>query len=184
VSWVAAPLILGGRGETVSWVAAPRRGAAVVVRPGAAPPARAVQDRAPKRVRLARLGIDAPVSAVGIDTKAGALGIPSDIRRAGWWRDGAAPGDKQGTVLIAGHVDSATDGAGAFYALKSARRGDVVRLDGRRYRVTSVKRVRKQSLPSSVYSRTGPARLVLVTCGGPFDGHHYRDNIIVTARAA
>jgi hypothetical protein len=57
----------------------------------------------------------------------------------------------------------------------------VIRVDRRRYRVTSVRRVRKQALPSSLYRRTGPARLVLVTCGGPFDGHHYRDNIIVTA---
>ena len=60
----------------------------------------------------------------------------------------------------------------------------MIRLDGRRYRVTSVRRVRKQALPSSIYSRTGPPQLVLVTCGGPFDGHHYRDNIIVTASAA
>jgi hypothetical protein len=160
---LAAPLILGGRGDAVTHVVAARSPAA------------------PKRVRLARLRINAPVSAVGIDTKEGALGIPSDIRRVGWWRDGAAPGDDQGTVLIAGHVDSARDGAGAFYALRSARRGDVIRVERRRYRVTSVRRVRKQALPSSLYRRTGPARLVLVTCGGPFDGHHYRDNIIVTA---
>ena len=82
-------------------------------------------------------------------------------------------------------MDSAKDGAGAFYALKCARRGDVIRLDARRYRVTSVRRVRKQALPTSIYTRTGPARLVLVTCGGPFDGRHYRDNVIVTpSRAA
>jgi hypothetical protein len=163
---LVAPLILGGKGDVVRHVVAVRATAT------------------PKRVRLARLGVDAPVSAVGIDTKSGALGIPSDIRRVGWWRDGAAPGDDHGTVLIAGHVDSAKDGAGAFYALKSARRGDVIRLDSRRYRVTSVRRVRKQALPPSIYSRTGPARLVLVTCGGPFDGRHYRDNVIVTASAA
>ncbi len=163
---LVAPLILGGKGDVVRHVVAVRAAAT------------------PKRVRLARLGVDAPVSAVGIDTKSGALGIPSDIGRVGWWRDGAAPGDDHGTVLIAGHVDSAKDGAGAFYALKSARRGDVIRLDSRRYRVTSVRRVRKQALPSSIYSRTGPARLVLVTCGGPFDGRHYRDNVIVTASAA
>ena len=66
----------------------------------------------------------ADVSAVGIDMKAGAIGIPSDIHRVGWWRDGAAPGDKTGTVLIAGHVDSKKAGAGAFFALKSARSGD------------------------------------------------------------
>jgi hypothetical protein len=39
------------------------------------------------------------------------------------------------------------------------------------------------ALPASIYSRTGPRRLVLVTCGGPFNQNigHYRDNIVVTA---
>ena len=80
-------------------------------------------------------------------------------------------------------MDSAKDGAGAFYALKSARRGDTVTLDSRRYRVTSVKRVTKTKLPASIYTRSGSPKLVLVTCGGPFDSRsgHYRDNIIVTA---
>jgi len=34
-----------------------------------------------------------------------------------------------------------------------------------------------------VFARTGKARLVLVTCGGPFDQRsgHYKDNIVVTA---
>lgn len=161
---LAAPLILGGRGDQVAEV-------------------RVSQASGPKRVKLARLGIDAAVSAVGIDLKSGALGIPTEIRRVGWWRDGAAPGDAKGTVLIGGHVDSAKKGAGAFYPLKSARGGDVVTVDARRYRVTSVRIVRKAALPTNIYSRTGPARLVLVTCGGPFDAEtgHYRDNVIVTA---
>ena len=88
--------------------------------------------RKPTRVRSPRLGIDAPVSAMGIDTKAGALGTPVNIDRVGWWRDGAAPGAKSGTILLAGHVDSAKRGAGAFYGLKRARRGDRIQLRSRR----------------------------------------------------
>ena len=75
------------------------------------------------------------------------------------------------------------------YALKNARRGDVVKVtsdDGRTrsYRVTSLRTVRKDALPASIFSRKGPKRLVLVTCGGPFmqASGHYRDNVIVTAR--
>jgi hypothetical protein len=51
------------------------------------------------------------------------------------------------------------------------------------YRIASVHRYRRTALPTSVYSRSGRARLVLVTCGGPFDAvaGHYRDNIVVTA---
>ena len=46
-----------------------------------------------------------------------------------------------------------------------------------------MRRVAKAALPSSIYTRTGAPKLVLVTCGGPFDARagHYRDNIIVTA---
>ena len=98
--------------------------------------------------------------SVGIDLKAGALGIPTDIKKVGWWRDGAAPGADEGTILIGGHVDSAKNGAGAFYALKSARRGDIVDVDSRRYRVTSVKRVRKARAASEHLhaQRAGAAR--------------------------
>jgi hypothetical protein len=41
----------------------------------------------------------------------------------------------------------------------------------------------KSALPTSVYSHAGPARLVLITCGGPVDAvsGHYRENIVVTA---
>ena len=115
------------------------------------------------------------------------MGTPGDIDRVGWFRDGAAPGDERGAVLLAGHKDSAKRGAGAFYPLDDARRGTRVEVrsdDGRtrRYRVVSVKRMRKADLPVSVFARTGKARLVLVTCGGPFDqrrrslqGQHRRD---------
>ena len=164
---LAAPAILGGRGDKVAYVAQGKGG--------------------PSRVKLARLGIDAPVSSIAIDLKSGALGIPENIKRVGWWRDSAEPGATTGTTLLAGHVDSAKAGGGAFYALKNARSGDIVTLQAGaktlRYRVTSMRRVAKGALPTGIYTRTGQPRLVLVTCGGPFDTRtgHYRDNIIVTA---
>ena len=53
----------------------------------------------------------------------------------------------------------------------------------RSYRVTSLRRVRKAALPTGIFTRSGERRLVLVTCGGPFDTRtkRYRDNVIVTA---
>ncbi|HEY6887403.1 MAG TPA: sortase [Solirubrobacter sp.] len=164
---LGAPAILGGRGDTVAYVSQGSGG--------------------PSKVKLARLGIDAPVSAIGIDMKSGALGIPDNIKRVGWWRDGATPGDDAGTALLAGHVDSAKSGAGAFYALKSARRGDTVTVTQGaktlKYKVTTIKIMRKAALPTSIYTRAGSPKLVLVTCGGPFDSKtgHYRDNVVVTA---
>ncbi|MBB4665290.1 class F sortase [Conexibacter arvalis] len=140
----------------------------------------------PTSIRLARLGAQATLRAVSIDSDHKNLHVPNDIRTAGWWADGSSPGAKTGTTLIAGHVDSARRGAGAFYPLSRARRGDAIELrtaDGktRRYRVTRVQRVRKDRLPSSIFSRQGSPRLALVTCGGPFANGHYRDNVIVFA---
>ena len=139
--------------------------------------ARAVQvpsgASAPARVRMASLGIDAPVSAVGIDIARGVLGVPPPIHRTAWWKDGAAPGAKTGSILIAGHVDNAAGGVGAFFRLHEASRGALVTVTTRAgriftYRVVSVRNYPKNRLPTSVWSLRGRPRLVLVTCGGPF----------------
>jgi hypothetical protein len=193
---LASPLILTGRGDRATSAQAqvppqPATAPTAATPPPQPPPApatTAAPTAKPTRVRLTARGIDARVYGVDIDTHSGALAIPKDIDRVGWWRDGAAPGSATGAILLTGHVDSAKRGAGAFYALKNARRGDTVSVtsdDGkvRDYRVTTMQRVAKAALPASIYSRTGRRRLVLVTCGGPFDAAigHYRDNLIVTA---
>ncbi|HST25269.1 MAG TPA: class F sortase [Gaiellaceae bacterium] len=168
---LVAPLIITGRGDVTHEV-------------------RRVSTSAltPTQVKVGSVNIDAPVSPVGIDLAQGILGVSSDIHRTGWWADGVQPGDKTGTVLIAGHVDSATAGAGAFFNVKSAKAGEKVEVTtsgGRTftYKVVSVKSYLKSQLPTDVWSKQGRARLVLVTCGGPFDQQtkHYRDNIVLTA---
>ncbi|MFN8225047.1 MAG: sortase [Gaiellales bacterium] len=170
---LARPLILTGTGDRTT---------------SAHARAAAPSPLTPTRVQLEARGIDAAVFTAGIDLSAGALDVPSDIRRTGWWGDGVLPGSPRGAVLIAGHVDSAKAGAGAFYRLKEARAGDRVRVTtkgGRvfTYKVVSVQQVEKSKLPTDIYARQGRPRLVLVTCGGPFNASqgHYRDNIIVTA---
>jgi hypothetical protein len=144
--------------------------------------------RTPVRVRVPSLRISAAVVPAGIDVVHGVLGLPSSIARASWWRDGAAPGGGSGAILIAGHVDSANKGAGAFFKLHRAHAGDLVRVataggHSYVYRVASVRIYRKRVLPTTVFSASGPPRLVLVTCGGRFDKtrRHYPDNVVVTA---
>ena len=185
---LARPLILTGRGDPSGSGSAGAFGASGMRATAVAVATVAPASDHPTRVRLARLGIDAEVYGVDIDTRLGVLDVPQSIDRVGWWRDGAAPGASTGTVLLGGHVDSARRGAGAFYALKGARRGDTLTVrsgDGttRSYRVTSLRRVRKAALPTAIFTRKGERRLVLVTCGGPFDAARgrYRDNVIATA---
>ena len=136
---LGAPGIITGRGDHTRLIAV-----------------HAARPNAPTHVRIASLGIDAPVAATGIDLKQSVLAVSSDIHRTAWWADGAAPGDPHGSIVIAGHVDSAKAGAGRF-SLKNARPGTIVELttaDGktRTYRVTSVKTMKAQ-LPTSIWSQ-------------------------------
>ena len=171
---LVAPLILTGRGDPVADQSFAHLNG--------------VGGATPTRVAIAPLRINARVNPVGIDTTLGELAVPIDIQRLGWWRDGQAPGATNGAVLIAGHVDSARRGGGAFVNLKNAKAGQRVQVttSGGKvvtYRVTTVRRVLKSALPNSIFSARGKPRLVLVTCGGPFLRNigHYRDNIVVTA---
>jgi hypothetical protein len=168
---LGAPAIITGRGDHTRVIAA---------RSSAGP--------RPTRLQIPSLGIDAPVVASVIDIAQGVLGVPADIHKLGWWADGAAPGDPTGSIVIAGHVDSATAGAGALFSLKSARPGTVIEVataDGRTqsYKVVSVKTMLKADLPTGIWSQNGRNHLVVVTCGGPFDSAtgHYRDNVVVDA---
>jgi hypothetical protein len=173
---LGAPAIITGRGGPIY-----RGRAAAAGRPAS---------EVPTRIQVPTLGIDAAVQPSDIDTRMGVLGVPSNIHRTGWWKDGAVPADKTGTVLIAGHVDSAAAGAGAFFPLKTSavHAGQTVVVstqDGKqyRYRITSVQRMPKPKLPTGIFTQNGSRKLVLVTCGGPFDQHthHYVDNVVVTA---
>ena len=117
------------------------------------------------------------------------LAVPEDVRHVGWWDGSAYAGDPFGSTVIAGHVDSATEGLGFFARLLRVRRGEVVTLtDGRhqqRYRITTVATVAKQALAtgSAAFDQTGDHRLVLITCTGAYlpEQGGYTSNLVVTA---
>lgn len=126
------------------------------------------------------------VAATGQD---GVLGLPTDINRAGWWNGSSRLGDPYGVIVVAAHVDSFSQGIGPFAELLGMRPGRTIRLAGRdhgqRFRVASVSFQPRTSLPerTSAFTAHGDRRLVLITCGGPYDVDRggYRDNLIVMA---
>jgi hypothetical protein len=160
------------------------RGDLVPVRPATLPPVVAASP--PVRVVVGGL-VDVRVRPVGVDPD-GSMELPSSGDVAGWYRFGAAPGDPEGTVVIASHVDTA-DGVGEFAALGSAEAGQAVTVRGadgerHRYRVTDVRRYDKSDVPlDELFDRTADPRLVLVTCGGRWDAQagSYEDNLVVRA---
>jgi hypothetical protein len=135
-------------------------------------------------------GTRAPVHAVGVRAVDASLEIPENPRLVGWWRGGALAGESTGSLVLAGHVDSRRYGLGALSGLDSLRPGQVITVGGREqelgYRVVSMRLVRQSELlgQPDVLGQDGPHRLVLLTCGGPFDRsqHRYRDNLVVQAR--
>lgn len=142
---------------------------------------------APVRLRIPAIGVDAPVTGLGL-TADGALEVPpaEDPDLAGWYRGGPAPGAK-GTAIVAGHVDNAR-GPAVLYSLGTLKRGariEVTRRDARTavFTVDAVEVYANADFPDrKVYGPTGRAELRVITCGGGFSpGSGYRGNVVAYA---
>lgn len=143
----------------------------------------------PVRIEIPSISVDAAVISEGVAAD-GQVAIPDDIHQAGWYRWGAAPGDTSGSTVIVGHLDSDTQpGLGAFAYLRTLTTGariDITTTNHHvwHYQVVARQELVKTRLPlADIFSRTGRARLTLVTCGGNFNSasHSYDDNIVITA---
>jgi hypothetical protein len=144
----------------------------------------------PVQLSLPTLGVAAAVQPVV--TTHGVLGVPDDPAQVGWWTGSVHPGSPAGSVVIDGHVDSAVRGVGALFRLTELHPGDPVTVtsaSGTQWNYAVYARQvysKKGALPADLFATGGPARLVLITCGGPFDAaaRSYRDNVVVLASAA
>jgi sortase (surface protein transpeptidase) len=104
----------------------------------------------------------------------------------GWWAAGAAPGSDGGTVLLAGHVDSARYGLGVFSGLSEVPVGAKVSVTGgdgdvHRYKIVARRIYPQTALPTDLFQGAGKPRLVLVTCTGAYDhkSHQYTHNLVL-----
>lgn len=143
---------------------------------------------APDRVRIPAIGVDAPLIPLGLNPDR-TLAVPTKAHIAGWYTGAPTPGEV-GPAIVVGHVDW-RGVSGVFKRLDQLRAGDQVEFvaqDGvtAAFVVTHAERVAKNAFPTQrVYGDTAGAELRLITCGGVFDrtSGHYRDNVIVYARA-
>ena len=141
----------------------------------------------PSTLSIPSLGTTAPLDVLGVEDDQLLLPEPE---RLTLFKDGGYPGDPQGTVLVAGHVNSSSLGRGALFDLAEIKEGATIWVTdatGRphEYRVVGLQVLLKQALPPSLFSRQGGPELVVVTCGGDIidtpEGRHYASNVIVTA---
>ena len=140
----------------------------------------------PTRLLIPQIGVDAPISPVGVEAD-GQMGLPYSLTEVGWYEFGPSPG-ASGSAVVAGHV-TIKSGRGALYRLGEVSPGAEVAVEdstgsAQRFVVTQVRRYDKVGLPvDQVFARDGDPRLTLVTCSGPYSAQFggYRDNLVVTA---
>jgi len=142
----------------------------------------------PRELRVDSVGISMPIAATGV-AQDGQMELPEDPQVIGWYQFGASPGDRRGSTVLGGHVDSVSGGVGPLARLASVEVGDTVTVtdsDGQpvRYRVDTVQRITKAALPvDTLFRPNGPHQLAVVTCGGQYipEAGGYEDNIVVIA---
>ncbi len=142
----------------------------------------------PVGIRLGSVDVQARVRPVGTSAD-GQMRLPPDPRVFGWYRYAGTPGVRRGgSTVIAGHLDSLRYGLGPLVRLREVKVGDPVRVTvaggaQRSYTVVGVRRFDRQALPARLFSRQGPERLRIITCGGAFDtlAGGYQQNLVVTA---
>ena len=142
----------------------------------------------PVRVQIPDEGIDMEVVPVGVEP-GGFMELPPDPAIAGWYRFGPDPWSPDGNTVISAHIDAPEYPIGPFAALRDLTADSEVIVTGAdgstaAYGVVSVTYYPKQDLPTeSIFAREGTDALVLITCGGEFDGDtgRYADNVVVVA---
>jgi LPXTG-site transpeptidase (sortase) family protein len=141
----------------------------------------------PEQLTLPGRATAAVMPAVTVD---GVLRVPENVQHVGWWDGSARAGEPFGSTVIAGHIDSDTEGIGFFVRLRRIKVGDTIMLRGDshrlKYRVTSVRKVPKRALAtdSQAFKQTGRHRLVLITCTGNFRREQggYDSNLVVVGK--
>jgi sortase (surface protein transpeptidase) len=141
----------------------------------------------PLRLSIPRIDVVTRLEYLEVDDD-GAMEVPVDPTRAGWFSPSPAPG-VPGASVIAGHVT--WDGEPAvFFDLGRLRPGDTLEVDrtdgtSATFVVQRTGTFPKAAFPTrAVYRQIDHAGLRLITCGGDYDDQtsNYDSNVIVWAR--
>ncbi len=124
------------------------------------------------RLRIPRIGVDAPIESVGL-TGDGLMGVPKDAAAVAWYAPGSRWGGP-GNAAITGHLDDTHGQPAVFWRLKELRPGDEIRVqdaDGTShvYEVNESRPFPVGEFPRmQVFGPTDAAHLNIYTCHGRF----------------
>ena len=117
---------------------------------------------APDRLTIARTGTDAAI--IEVPARNDTLAVGTRLSGAVYtWSKGDPPCDPTGSTVYAGHAWRAGNGVADRWG--QLRRGDVIKVAGCRFEVTAPRVLAgARGRMGSLYSVSGPARIVLVGC--------------------
>ncbi len=141
----------------------------------------------PVAMRIERLGVDADLVTLGVDTRTGNMAAPDGPELVGWYDFTASPGAGTGNAVFAGHRDWRGYGPAVFYDLEKLEAGDTIEVrleDGAvvRYEVVASHTYAVDEIDMrQVLARTSEESLTLITCAGTFESGDYSDRHVVRA---
>lgn len=141
----------------------------------------------PKMIYLPKIGIEAEIVPVGINHQ-GEMEMPQNPWQVGWFENSIGLG-KNGSLVIAGHLDSAS-GPAVFYRLSTLEKGDLVYLwdeNNNRFVFEVVKKetYSENQFPlTEIFGANDSQYLNLITCTGQFDRQRqrYPERLVVHCR--
>ncbi len=144
---------------------------------------------APKFFSIEKIGLkDVPVVEVGVDA-VGRLEVPKSFDEAGWYKEGAKPGES-GNTIIAGHYDRVGGSPAVFFDLVKLEAGDGIQVRDAsdrkfNYVVKTVEYVDVND-PSAIekaYEHSDEPIMTVITCGGVWNSysHDYSKRLLIKA---
>lgn len=145
------------------------------------------KDDEPRYINLPTIGAAGYIQKVGVDQNK-QVSAPTNISLAGWFVEGARPGER-GLSIIDGHVDGARSD-GIFKDLAKLQKDHIFTVElGNdkllQYRVIAIQTVDTKDAATILFSQNPATRsqLNLITCGGNFDtdSRLYDKRVIVSS---
>ena len=141
----------------------------------------------PVHLKIPRINVDADIEYVGRTSK-GAMDVPKDVAKAGWFSQGPRPGEK-GSAVIAGHFGLKNFVVAVFSYLYQLKKGDKIYVKDDKgstfsFAVRETRNYDPKADATSVFSsKDGKSHLNLVTCEGAWNNvtKTYSQRLVVFA---
>ena len=140
----------------------------------------------PKTINIPKLGINASVESVGLDS-AGRMDVPKKWANVAWYNLGYKVGYSGGAAVMSGHLDTSSGAPAVFYNIEKLNPGDEIIVTDTtgakyKYRVVEKQVYPWDALPlQRIFGSAGTDGLNLITCDGAWDrnARNYSQRMVI-----